>query len=211
MVVTVTVGLTGGREVLKAALGIGLHTLATLLPAGGADLAVLVGELEGLDETDGLLDVAADGQVVDGDLAEDAVGVDDEETTQSDTLLLNQDAVAARDLLGSIGDEGQLQVGAEATLLARLLHPGEVREGGVGRDTEDGGVDGLEALESVVVLDDLGGAHKGEVHGVEEEDDPVWLFCQCQLFPFRRLLIPSRKFQMAQSLPTPQYTYHCPL
>jgi hypothetical protein len=31
---------------------------------------MLVGELEGLDEADGLLDRAADGQVVDGDLAE---------------------------------------------------------------------------------------------------------------------------------------------
>jgi hypothetical protein len=39
---------------------------------------MLVGELEGLDEADGLLDRAADGQVVDGDLAEGALRVDDE-------------------------------------------------------------------------------------------------------------------------------------
>lgn len=36
---------------------------------------MLVGELEGLDETDGLLDGAADGEVVDGDLAGDAIWV----------------------------------------------------------------------------------------------------------------------------------------
>ncbi|KAJ3512309.1 hypothetical protein NM208_g15340 [Fusarium decemcellulare] len=43
----------------------------------------------------------------------------------------------------------------------------------VGRDAKHVGVDGAEALKGVVVLDDLGRADKGEVHGVEEEDDPV--------------------------------------
>jgi hypothetical protein len=55
---------------------------------GGADLTVLVGELEGLDETDGLVNGAADGKVVDGDLAEGLLGVDEEETAESDTSVL---------------------------------------------------------------------------------------------------------------------------
>jgi len=45
----------------------------------------LVSELESLNETDGLVDVAADGQVVDSDLADDLVRVDDEETAVGDT------------------------------------------------------------------------------------------------------------------------------
>lgn len=43
---------------------------------------------------------------------------------------------------------------------------------GVGRDAEDGSVDGLEARQSVVVLDDLGRADEGEIKRVEEENDP---------------------------------------
>lgn len=83
------VGLALSREVLEASLRIGLHTLAAVHPSGGADLTMLVGELESLNKTDSLLDIAADGQVVDGDLAEDTLGVDDEETAESDTLLLD--------------------------------------------------------------------------------------------------------------------------
>jgi hypothetical protein len=164
--------LSRGGKVLEAALGVSLHGLSALLPAGRADLAVLIGELEGLDETEGLLDVAADGKVVDGDLSEDTLGVDNEETAQGDALVLDQDAVAAGDLCALIGDEGELQVGTQTALLAGLLNPGEMGEVGVGGDTEDGGVDLAEAVEGVVVLDDLCRADKGEVHGVEEKDDP---------------------------------------
>jgi hypothetical protein len=163
------------RKVLQAALGISLHGLSTLLPSSRANLAVLISELESLDETDGLLDVAADGEIVDGDLAENTLGVDDEETAESDALVLDQNAVGAGDLGGLVGDEGELQVRTETALLAGLLDPGEMGEVGVGGDAEDGGVDLLEAVEGVVVLDDFGRADKGEVHGVEEKDDPLTL------------------------------------
>lgn len=159
-------------EVLEAALGVSLHGLATRLPAGGADLAVLVGELEGLDQAEGLIDVTADGQVVDGDLAESALGVDDEEATQGDTLLLNQDTVVTGNLGVLVGDQGQLEVLAEATLLAGAFAPSQVGEVAVGGDTEDGGVELLELGEGVVVGEDLGGADEGEVHGVEQENNP---------------------------------------
>ena len=128
--------------------------------------------MESLDETDGLLDVTADGEIVDGDLAENTLGVDDEETAESDALVLDEDTVGAGDLGGLVGDEGELQVGTETALLAGLLDPGEMGEVGVSGDAEDSGVDLLEAVEGVVVLDDFGRADKGEVHGVEEKDDP---------------------------------------
>jgi hypothetical protein len=56
---------------------------------------VLVGELEGLDETDGLVDGAADGEVVDGDLAESLLRVDEEETTESNTSVLRVEEESA--------------------------------------------------------------------------------------------------------------------
>lgn len=45
----------------------------------------------------------------------------------------------------------------------------------VGRNAENSGVDGLEARQGIVVLDDLGGADEGEVERVEEEDNPLAL------------------------------------
>lgn len=168
--------LTAGLgEVLQATLGVSLHGLATRLPAGGANLAVLVGELEGLDQTQGLVDVAAHGQVVDGDLAQGALGVDDEEAAQGDTFLLNQAAVVAGNLEVLVGNEGQLEVLAETTLLAGALAPGQVGEVAVGGDTQHGGVELLELGQGVVVGENLGGADEGEVHGVEQEDDPGFI------------------------------------
>lgn len=92
-------------------------------------------ELERLDEADGLVDGAADGEVVDGDLAEDALGVNDEEAAEGDALVLEEDTVVARDLHVPVGDQRELQVGAETALVAGLARPGEVGVGRVGGDT----------------------------------------------------------------------------
>ncbi len=66
----------------------GLHALLAGPPACGADFAVLVGELEGLHEPQGLVDVASDGEVVDGDLAQRLLAVDDEQAAERQALVL---------------------------------------------------------------------------------------------------------------------------
>lgn len=43
--------------------------------------SVLVSELKGLDQTQGLLNRASHWEVIDGDLPQDALGVDDEQTS----------------------------------------------------------------------------------------------------------------------------------
>ena len=93
------------------------------------------GELEGLHETESLLDGAADGKVVDGDLPENTLGIDDEETPESDAVLLNENTVVARDLHALVGEEGELEVGTETTLLAGLGRPGKVSVVRVGGST----------------------------------------------------------------------------
>ena len=45
---------------------------------------MLVGELEGFHEPERLVDAAADGQVVDGDLSQGALRGDDEEAAEGD-------------------------------------------------------------------------------------------------------------------------------
>jgi hypothetical protein len=55
-------------EVGLVAFGGGFDGVLAWVPVRGADLAVLVGELEGVDEAKGLVHAAADGEVVDGNL-----------------------------------------------------------------------------------------------------------------------------------------------
>ena len=72
---------------------VGFHGLLTRLPADGAHLAVLVRVLEGLHQAEGLVHVAADGKVVDGHLANDAVPVDDEQSSVGDAFILLKDEI----------------------------------------------------------------------------------------------------------------------
>jgi hypothetical protein len=88
---------------------------------------VLISELEGLNETEDLINGATDGKIVDGDLADGTLGVDDEETTESNTSFLDKDTVVLGNGLGLIGEERDLHL-TKTTLLARSVDPGKVRE-----------------------------------------------------------------------------------
>ena len=94
------VGPEGG-ELLT--LVIGDHGGRTWSPAGGADLTVLVSVLESLDHADDLVNVSADGQVVDAVLAENTLFVDDVSSAECDTgivAVLDEATVVLGDLLG---------------------------------------------------------------------------------------------------------------
>eukprot|EP01085_Mycamoeba_gemmipara_P004552 Mycagemm_TRINITY_DN2177_c0_g1::TRINITY_DN2177_c0_g1_i1::g.4552::m.4552 type:complete len:145 gc:universal TRINITY_DN2177_c0_g1_i1:595-161(-) len=117
-------------EVLERALGISLHGGRTGRPVSRAHFAVLIGKLESLHETQGLVHGATYGQVVHGDLAQNALGGDDEQATESDTGIVsirNHHAVVMSGLLGDVSEERDVHL-AEATLVTRSLHPGEVRK-----------------------------------------------------------------------------------
>lgn len=115
------VGVSLGGKLLVA-LGGRLDGLVSGIPVGGADLAVLVGELEGIDQAEGLVDAAADGEVVDGDLADDAVGVDDEEAAEGNAFLLDEDTVVLGELVVLVGEEGNVDL-AEAAVTSRGVGP----------------------------------------------------------------------------------------
>ena len=83
-------------------------------------------KLEGLNQAHGLVDRAANWKVVNGDLTEDTLGIDNEKTTQSDALLLNQNVVVFSNLVVGVRNQGKLEVRTEATLVARLRSPGEM-------------------------------------------------------------------------------------
>lgn len=140
-------------------------------PGSGANFTVLVSVLESFNETESLFDVASDGEIVHGDVAEDALIVDDVGGAEGNTgvfALLDEAAVVLGDLLGEVGEEGHLH-GSNSTLVAGLLGVLHVGEVGVDRAANDLRADLLELGGLVGELADLCGAHKGEVEGPEEE------------------------------------------
>ena len=158
-------------------LGVSLHGGGTRLPVARDDFTSLLVILEGLEEAEGLVNVAADREVVDGDLTDVLVGVDEEDGAESNTgirAVVDEDTVVAGAVLGDVSDQGDVHL-AEATLLAFLHGPGEVGELRVDGPGEDGAVELVELSEAVGVLGDFGGADEGEVEGVREEDDPLAL------------------------------------
>jgi hypothetical protein len=82
-------------------------------------------QLEGLDKSEGLLDRSSDGEVVDGDLSEGSLGVDEEKTSERNTLVLEEDSVVTSDLVGLVGEEGELEVGSETSLVSGKVGPGD--------------------------------------------------------------------------------------
>jgi hypothetical protein len=81
----------------------GVDGVGTLLPASWADLAVLVGELECFDDSDGLLDRSADGQIVNVRGSKGTLGVDEEGASESNTLVLEEDTVGLGNGVRSVG------------------------------------------------------------------------------------------------------------
>lgn len=172
-------GLRGAAaEVLLAVLRV--DRLLAGLPVGGTHLAVLGDELEGLHQTQHLVHAATHGEVVHGDLLDDTLGIDDEQTTKRHAQILrmmpsmrcyvDENAVLGGNLLGVVADDGDLHV-AETALLAGRLDPGEMRLDRVARAGEQLRVQLLELLRSVAEGDDFGRTHEGEVLGVEEQHD----------------------------------------
>ena len=165
-----SVGPEGGESVAAVVWD---HGGRTRLPAGGADLTVLISVLEGLDHADDLINVSADGQVVDAVLAKGALLVDDVSCAECDTgvvTIFDEAAVVSGDLLSDVGDHGDAH-GSETTSLPGLHGVLSVSEVGVNGAADHLGVDGLELGALVIKLADLGWAHEGEVERPEEEDD----------------------------------------
>lgn len=94
------------------------------MPVGWAHLSELLGELEGIDQSESLVDGAANWQVVDGDLTDVLGWVDDEETTEGNTNILEENTVLLAEGVVLVGDEWEVDV-SETSILAGSTGPGE--------------------------------------------------------------------------------------
>jgi len=157
------------REVVLRAFRVRLHGSLARLPASGADLAVLVGELESLQQPQRLVHASPHREIVDRDLPQLSERVDYKESSEGETLILLQDAVGAAYGHTLVGQQGNLHL-AQAALLAGLLAPGEVGELRISAAGHHRTVQGLELRHPVREGDDLSRADEGEVQRIEEED-----------------------------------------
>jgi hypothetical protein len=114
---------------------------------------VLIGELESLDDSKRFLDGSTNGEIVNVGCPEDTLGVNEEGSSERDTLLLKVNTVSLRDGVRSVGvlnvsgslefasntctDHSQLEIRTETTLLPVHLGPSEVGELAVSTVIED--------------------------------------------------------------------------
>ena len=147
-----------------------IHSLLARLPVSGADLTVLIDMLESLNEAEGLLRATANGQIIDARVAQITGLVDNESATEGDSTIRREHTVVLRNLLGQVGQHGDVHV-TEATSRTRLLGVLHVREVGVDRAGDELAVGIMEMLGGVVEGADLRGAHEGEIERIEEEHD----------------------------------------
>jgi hypothetical protein len=154
-------------------LPIGFHGILAGLPVGGADFAVFAGELESLEYAEGFVNGTSDGEVIDGGMLDDAIGVDDEEAAECDSIV-GEDAVVGGDLFIEISGEGVVE-SVDAAGVARAFGPGEVGKFAIDADADDFGVELEELIGAVGEGEDFSGADEGEIEGVEEEDEPFSL------------------------------------
>lgn len=91
---------------VKVLLGISsVDGVTSLLPVGGADFSVFINETESFHKAQGFVNRAAYWGLVQGNLAEDTLGVNQEVTTQGVARILEKNTVLLRDLVVDVSKE----------------------------------------------------------------------------------------------------------
>jgi len=127
-------------------------------------------ELESFQDAKGFGDAAAEWEVVDDAMANDAGLVYKEKAAKSNTGSLEKDAILFGDFLVQVSNQ-RIGYAAEAAFLAGEVVPGEVTENAIDGAAKNNGVPLGELFEVLLESDDFGGANEGEVEGVEEKDN----------------------------------------
>ena len=145
-----------------------------------------------LNQPDVFVDVATDAQIVDTAVPQYLVVVDNEGSTQSNSSII-ENAIALRDLHNSlsylvsgVSKQGVLNI-SKTTLTARGFCPLTVRKVGIHRASQHFTSCFVELLSFVGELQDLGGADKGKVEGIEEQQQ-ILVLVVIQGHLFKRLV-----------------------
>ena len=98
---------------------------------------MLLNVLEALHESEDLVDVATDGQVIELHMSQDTLAIDDEGSAKVKSIICGEAAIVAAELLGQVCEHRDLHA-TEAALLTRLVGKLLMSEVGI-----DGGSDNL--------------------------------------------------------------------
>ena len=135
------------------------------LPSGGADLSVLVDVLEGLDESESFVDIAtrrnrveydfdilpANWEIVNGNLSNDLIRIDDEKTSESDSLILKKNTIVTRDRFGQVGYKRDVHL-SETTFFSWSLSPGKMGKVRVNGSCNNFGANCSEFFDSIAKI-----------------------------------------------------------
>lgn len=122
---------------------------------------MLIVELDGSYDPQGLLDRPPNSQIINGRMSDDPPFVDDKEPTQGHPCLLNQDSPVPTDRSGEIGEQGNPGCGSQTARLPRLLGPGQVSVFGIDRGCQHLTSDPMKVVQAVIEGYNLGWADKG--------------------------------------------------
>lgn len=150
-----------------------LHSRSAFCPTSRTNLPILSIVLETLDKSQQLCYITTNPQIVNAYVSQDLVVIDNEGSSESDSSVIEHSIIWS-DLLFNVSQEWDIDA-SKPSLILRLKSPSSVDKMRV-----DGAADNLaptfsEGLGLVAELYDFGGADKGEVKRVEEEEEPFAL------------------------------------
>lgn len=157
-------------EVGFAERGVGVHGLGPGLPVGRTYFAMLLNELESLDEANDLVYIAAHREVVACDLANDVAGIDDEESAQRGAGIAtigNNHAVLGGHVLVEVSEDWDVHR-TKTALTSWCVDPRQMRKLGVTRRSDDLCVDRRELCLSVAEGNNFSWANEGKIEGIVE-------------------------------------------
>lgn len=161
-------------EVFLGLFNFRLDGFGTWGPVGRTNFTVLLSELEGLQQSDGLINGSTDWQVVDSDLSQDTIGVNQKDSSQGDTSVFNQNTVVLGQRVVGVSQQWDVDR-TQATVLSGDIGPGQQRVFRVGRSKQNLGIQVSKLLDSLGVGNDFGGADKSECQWDECKKHPLTL------------------------------------
>ena len=137
----------------------------TFVPLGWANFTVLGSELVALNKAENFFDVTANIWVVHGDVANDALWVDDSSATESMASFWHVKSVLLRNVCTKITKDWIADV-TKTTFITWSVNPGIVGVDGIDGHADNFAANGLELFISFAESDDFGWANEGEIEWV---------------------------------------------
>lgn len=141
------VGCVGG-EVTRHPRRCGFHPRSSTLPTGGANLTVGGVEFDGVNDSQQLVNIATNRQVVDDLRPHKTLTIDHKRRSQGDTIAV-LDPVGPANLVANIGGHGETDR-SDATLVNRRVAPRKMGKLRVDRNADNLDIALLKGLDPVV-------------------------------------------------------------